>query len=348
MINYPKKLAVFVILLGIFSFLLPLVGLHFKYLWFLDEYGPVVGYGLKFALIGLGVLIWRKGEVTTGELESTEADTSPTPWLRMLVSAVVVLGLVGFAVFQFVNDARADQKLNQLPPRAGWAGAPPKDWPPLVLLQQAEFKEHTLLRAGCVSLIRLPSGQVVALTVAHLLGTPGGVEPGFLANSLRIDRNKLAMLDSQINRWKLFIPGHDEQTVNVLGLFGKPEQFGERCDELLLRVTPVAADCPVKVLDIRLKPVQIGEPLRIARYAVIDETAQQVIEEAKRIAGLWFTCELERQTDFRAATGAPVLDKDGLLVGVISGKGPGSFEDARVLSVEPITELIPVLKAALK
>jgi hypothetical protein len=235
-----------------------------------------------------------------------------------------------------------------MPPPAPWARTPLEDWPPLVLLQQAEFKEHTPLRAGCVSLIRLPSGQVVALTVAHLLGTPGGVEPGFLASRLCLDRDKLATLDSQITRWKLFVPGHDEPTVNVLGLFGKPEQFGESCDELLLRVEPVTPTCPVKVLDIRLKPVSIAEPLRVVRYAVTDEKAQQVTEEGRRIAGLGFTCELERAADFRATTGAPVLDKDGLLVGVVSGKGPGSFEEVRVLSVEPITELLPALRAALK
>ena len=346
--NYPKQLAVFVILLGIFSFLLPLVGLHFRYLWFLDEFGPVVGYGLKGALIGLGVLIWRKADVTTEELESNEADTSRKPWLHILVSALAVLALVGFAVFQFVSDARADQRLNQVPPPAPWASTPVEDWPPLVLLQQAEFKEHTPLRAGCVSLIRLPSGHVVALTVAHLLGRPGGVEPGFLANSLCLDRGKLATLDSQITRWKLFVPGHDDKAVKIIGLFGKPEQFGERCDELLLRVDPVTPTYPVRTLDIRLRPVPIDEPLRIVRYAVIDEKAQQVPEEARRIAGFGFTCELERAADFRATTGAPVLDKDGLLVGVVSGKGPGSFEDLRVLSVEPITELLPVLKAALK
>ena len=92
----------------------------------------------------------------------------------------------------------------------------------------------------------------------------------------------------------------------------------------------------------------VGESLRIARYAVVDEKAKLITEEARRIAGLWFTCEVERAADFRSTTGAPVLDKDGLLVGVISGKGPGSFEEVRVLSVEPITELLPVLKAALK
>jgi hypothetical protein len=86
----------------------------------------------------------------------------------------------------------------------------------------------------------------------------------------------------------------------------------------------------------------------VVRYAVTDEKAQQVTEEGRRIAGLGFTCELERAADFRATTGAPVLDKDGLLVGVVSGKGPGSFEEVRVLSVEPITELLPALRAALK
>jgi hypothetical protein len=180
------------------------------------------------------------------------------------------------------------------------------------------------------------------------LGSPGGVEPGFLANSLCLDRGKLATLDSQIIRWKLFIPGHDEQAVNVVGLFGKPEQFGERCDELLLRVGPVTPTFSVKTLDIRLRPVPVGESLRIVRYVVIDEKAQQVAEEATRIAGFGFTCELERAADCRATTGAPVVDKDGLLVGIISGKGPGSFEDVDRLSVEPITELIPVFRAALK
>jgi hypothetical protein len=348
MANYPKQLAVFVILLGIFSFILPLVGLHFKYLWFLDEFGPVVGFVFKGALIGLGVVIWRKAEVTSEDLETSEADPTRKPWVHILVSVAIVSGLVSFAVFQFVSEARADQRLNRRPAPAAWASASLKEWPPLVLLQQAEFKQHTPLRAGCVSLIRLPSGQVAALTVAHLLGAPGGVEPGFLASSLCLDRNKLATLDSQIARWKLFVPGRDDQTMNVLGLFGKPDQFAEHCDELLLRVDAVAPGFPVKVLDIRMKPVPSGEPLRVVRYAVIDEKAQQVAEEARRISSLGFTLELENSTDFRAATGAPVLDKDGLLVGIIGGKGPGSFEDVRVLSVEPVTELLPVLRAALK
>ena len=348
MANYPKRLAVFVILLGIFSFLLPLASLHFKYLWFLDEFGPVVGYALKAALIGLGILIWRKAEVTTEDIETAEVDPGRKPWLHILVSVTIVLGLLGFAVFQFVSEARADQRLNQVPPPAAWAGAPAKDWPPLVLLQQAEFKEHTPLRAGCVSLIRLPSGHVVALTAAHLLGKPGGVEPGFLAGGLLLDRNKLATLNSQIARWKLFVPGHDDQALNVLGLFGKPQQFGDNCDELLLLVSAVTPACPAKVLDVRLKPVPTGEPLRVVRYAVIDEKAQQVTDEARRIPGLGFTFELEKPGDFRGATGAPVLDKEGLLVGIVSGTGPSSFENVHVLFAEPITDLIPVLKAALK
>ncbi len=350
---FAKQLGAYVITLGICSILLSLVGLHFKYLWFLDEMGPIVGYGLRIALIGLGVLIWRRADITTEDIDPERPPTSNKAWIHVGLACGLVLGLLVFAIVRAVGDNHADQLLSRPVPPAAWASRPTKDWPPLVLLQEAHFKHHSPMAAGCASVIRLPSGDVVALTAGHLLGRPGGVQPGFLRGALSLDPQKLATLDAEISSWKLFLPDQqDQKSLRAVGLFGPANQFDEDCDQVLLRLSGPATAFPVKPLDIRLKPVVSGERVRVIKYELTDGALRQVILPARRIPGLGFTCQLEEPAELDGCSGAPVIDEDGLLVAIVTG---GGLMDAlsqtsivRIFSGHAITELTPVLKAAIK
>ena len=57
-----KRLGGLLVGLGFASLLLSFAGLRIGVLWFLDEGGPVVGYGLKVALVVIGFLVWKRAE----------------------------------------------------------------------------------------------------------------------------------------------------------------------------------------------------------------------------------------------------------------------------------------------
>lgn len=345
-----KQLGAWLVVVGIFSILLSFAGLHFKYLWFLDEMGSVAGYAMKGGLIALGVWLFRRGDNVSLD-EDFEPATGRKAWVPVAIGGVVVLGALGFMVFGFVRDARAERAINRLPTPAAWAKTPVTNWPALVMLQDARFEHHSPMQAGCASLVRLPTGEIAALTAGHLLGAAGGVKPGFLGSLGSLDQAKLKLLDREIRSWKLFVPAREDQAVGVAGLFGEPGQFDEDCDQLLLRVASQPSGCPVTPLGLRLTPVPMGEELRVVRCEQDEQGGfRQVVHVARRIPGLGFTCELDEPADLNGCSGAPVIDRDGLVVAIVTG---GTLKDA--MSSAPqmhgfsghlITELKPVLKGA--
>jgi hypothetical protein len=57
-----KRLGGLLVALGLASILISFAGLQLRILWFLDEFGPAVGYLLKAGLVVVGFLIWKNGE----------------------------------------------------------------------------------------------------------------------------------------------------------------------------------------------------------------------------------------------------------------------------------------------
>ena len=346
-----KQLGGWIATLGVLSILLSFFGLHFRLLWFLDELGPIVAYALKGAVVVLGVGLFAFGDRSPAVDDGELAEGSGS-WIKIALAATVVIGALLFITIRTIVDSQDKRALHRVAPAAAWASSPATNWPPIALLQRAEFKTHSLMEAGCASLIRLPAGEVVALTAGHLLGADGGVRPGFLQGGLGgLDLQKLATLDREIVSWKLFIPEREEQAVRVSGLFGKAKDFDEDCDQLLLRISARASNCPVQPLEIRLKPVAIGEPVHVICFSFQDGDLRQTVLSAKRIPGLLFSCELSEPTDLNGCSGAPVVDKDGLLVAIVTGGTLMDFgrssSTVRAFSGHTISELLPVLKAAL-
>ena len=243
-----------------------------------------------------------------------------------------------------------------MPPVAGWASTPVSQWPTFVLLQKAQFVHHTEMDAGCCACLgRLPTGEIAALTAAHFLGADGGVNPGFIRGRFgSLDEKKLATLDSEITSWNLFLPGAKgdvkEEGVKVVGLYGESWQWREQCGEVLLRLAPGNGDYPATPLDLRLAPVTMMERLRIVTYArTRNGEVVQTIHEAHRVPGRAFTCVLETPSEIHGFDGAPVLDKDGLLAGIVTSEvtdmnNPTS--QVLALSGHLTSELLPVLKPA--
>ncbi len=337
---------------GIFSIMISFVGLQFRILWFLDEFGPLLGYGLKAGLIVAGIWIWRNADKIPADEDEKPAGNNRA-WIPVAVSGTVIVGIIAYVVISQLRSSWLDRQINQPTPPAAWASTPVNQWPALVLLQKAEFKHHTPMQAGCACLIRLPTGDIVALTAGHLLGKAGGVIPGFTRGGFGgLDPQRLATLTDEITSWELFLPAHKEQAVEAVGLFGKAEEFNADCDQVLLRLSQHYSAYPVKPLDVRLKPVAFGESLRVITCALDkDGNLQQVVLNARRLPRMGFTCELEKPAELNGCSGAPVVDKDGLLVGIVTGGTLANLNNpsssVRAFSGHLVSELTPLMKAAI-
>jgi len=334
---------------GIFSIMISFVGLQFRVLWFMDEFGPVMAYVMKVGLILAGIWVWKHDKVLTEEDVPDEGKKGA--WIPVIASLVVIFGIVGYVAFSTISDSNMEHRLKHPVPPAAWAATPTNRWPALVLLQKAGFEHHTSLEAGCACLIRLPSSNVVALTAGHLLGRAGGVNPGFLQGGLGgLDQAKLATLTGEITLWDLFLPGQEAKGVEVVGLFGRASDFNTDCDQILLRLSPHDRAYPVKPLDVRLESVTFGEPLHVITYAAnTNGELQQVVYGARRVPGMMFTCLLEKPAVLDGCSGAPVVDKNGLLVAIVTG---GTMMDinnpsgpVQAFTGHSVSELLPVFKA---
>jgi hypothetical protein len=328
------------------------IGLRVGWLFFLDEFGPIMAYILKIGFIVAGIFVWRSDD-REAAVQDDEASGEPSrAWVPVMLYGALVVGVIAFITVSILKDRRLEKQLQQSAAPAVWAVTPANSWPDLFLLQKAEFAHHSSMEAGCACLVRLPTGDIVALTAGHLLGKAGGVSPGFTRGGLGgLDRNKLATLTTEITSWTLFLPDDQEAGAKVTGLYGEARTFDENCDQILLQVSPDKAGYPVTPLDVRMKPVTIDEPLRVVAIGQ-DRLGnlRQMTYNAKRIPGLLFTCALEHPVNLNGCSGAPVVDKDGLLVGIVTS-GPlmdlnSSSGYARSFSGRTLSELLPVLKAA--
>jgi len=346
-----KAFGAWMIAMGIFSIMINFVGLQFRVLWFMDEFGPFMGYVLKVGLILAGIWVWKRDKVLTEEDVPDEG--KPGAWIPVIASLVVIFGVIAYVALSTISESSIEHRLKHPVPAAAWAATPTNQWPALVLLQKAGFEHHTSLEAGCACLVRLPSSNIVALTAGHLLGNDGGVNPGFLQGRLGgLDQAKLATLTDEITSWDLFLPGQEEKGVEVVGLFGRATDFNTDCDQVLLRLSPHDRAYPVKPLDVRLDPVTFGESLHVITYAAnTNGELEQVVYGARRIPGMMFSCLLDRPVDLRGCCGAPVVDKDGLLVAIVTGgfmmdvNNPSGSVPA--FTGHLVSELMPVFKAAM-
>jgi hypothetical protein len=337
---------------GIIMLAFGMVGLQLRLFWFLDAFGPAVAVGLKLGVIALGIWIWRNADRGAAVEDDVTDEESRRAWLPVAMAGALIFGIIAFVVANSVRDARLEKQIAHDPAPAAWASVPPSLWPDVTLVQKAKFVHHSSLEAGCACLVRLPTGEICALTAGHLLGQAGGVSPGFTLGVLGgLDKYKLATLNSEITSWKLFPPNAENLSINVAGLYGEAGQLDERGDQVLLRLAPGTNDYPVTPLDLRLSQVAMGEPLRVLTYTEDDDgNVQQVVNFAQRAPGIGFTCILPMGADLDGFSGSPIVDTNGLLVAIVTGasmmdriNSPGHV---RSFIGHPVTELMPVLKEA--
>lgn len=191
-----------------------------------------------------------------------------------------------------------------------WAKLPPNQWPQIVLTNSATFRGHTPLQGASAFLYKAKSGRIYGATVNHLLGENGGVEPTVTRGSL----------DSVLTSWALFPRTQNASTLSVEGLALRPK-IEKNNDWLILRLKNTGYKLPAAPLRFRPTPVAIGERVHLVGVPYSEPAKAQnvytgtVTEVAH---GDRFRYSISPTVNISGFSGAPILDENGLVVGVMT------------------------------
>jgi hypothetical protein len=195
------------------------------------------------------------------------------------------------------------------PPPEAWASKPQSEWPQLVLTNSATFNGHSSLEGASSFLVSSPSGETFAATARHLIGPAGGVEPTIHPTRL----------NGVLQSWKMHPRTMPEAFVEIQGL-GLSGLDKEGLDWLILSLKESPSPLPCVPLKLRPKPVEIGETVYLIGCPYVEEACEQNIyacNVTERGYGDRFRYTVEPPVDIRGFSGAPIIDRSGLVVGVM-------------------------------
>jgi S1-C subfamily serine protease len=142
------------------------------------------------------------------------------------------------------------------------------------------------------------------------LGENGGVEPAVSS----------ARLNVVLEKWVLFPRTKRSQVVPVIGL-GPTSSANPSTDWLLLRVDQKSIPKQISPLRLRNTPVAVGETVFLIGVSYAEPDVAQKVYSGKvtqRASGGRFRFNISPHVDIRGFSGAPVVDQNGLVVGVTS------------------------------
>jgi hypothetical protein len=207
-----------------------------------------------------------------------------------------------------VNAAPAKPQVNE-PVAEPWISKPKTEWPQIVLTNHAEFNGHSSLHGASGFLIQTKKELVLAATAAHLVRSAGGVEP-----DIAVDQ-----LTSKIKSWKMFPRTMPNDSIEITSL-GVPGLDDENLDWLVLAIKQVDP-LPAYPLRLRQDPVRVGETVFLIGCPYSEPDCKQNVYTGtitERAYGDRFRYDLDPTVDLRGFSGAPIIDKQGYVVGIMT------------------------------
>jgi hypothetical protein len=191
-----------------------------------------------------------------------------------------------------------------------WATKPLAQWPQLVLTNHAEFEGHAPLEGASAFLIYTDEGRTLAATARHLIGPNGGVEPQI----------PVARLDRVLRTWRMYPRTLPDQFVEVdgVGVHGLKDQD---LDWLVLSLKAPPKQLPALPLKMRVVPVEVGERVHLVGCPYTEKSCRQNVYSGtvtERGHEDRFRFGINPPVDIRGFSGAPIIDKNGHLVGVMT------------------------------
>jgi hypothetical protein len=178
-----------------------------------------------------------------------------------------------------------------------------------VLTNEAEFNGHSQLRGASAFLVKTRDGRTVAATAKHLLGSSGGVEPPI----------PLDQLNKAIKSWRMYprtLPGRFV-SADQLGCVGLDDA---NLDWLILTIKNGPGPLPATPLRMRARPVQVGDQVYLVGCPYSEAACTQDVYTGKVTARAddRFRYDIEPPVDLRGFSGAPILDSNGHVAGVMT------------------------------
>ena len=242
-------------------------------------------------------------ELTKMVFESSDRSVQITRSSLILIM-IFAIGLTGIGC-----DGTPSQDPQFSIEKEEWVTKPKNEWPQIVLTNEASFVGHTPLEGASSFLIKTNGNQVFAATAAHLIGEAGGVEPPI----------PISQLSQKIRSWKMFprtMP-NDSIEADSIAVQGLDK---ENLDWLILSIKDTL-NLPSYPLIIRKNPVQVGEQVYLIGCPYCEPTAKQNVYVGKvteRLYGDRFRFDITPPVDIHGFSGAPIVDKNGHLVGVMT------------------------------
>jgi hypothetical protein len=208
---------------------------------------------------------------------------------------------------------RADGAMPSGPPGPGgeaWAKLPFARWPQLVLTNDAAFRGSTPLRGASAFLVRGAGGAVHVATARHLIGVNGGVQP-------EVD---VAGFDAALLHWNVYPRTSPTTSVDATGALS-PRLGQVHSDWLLLKTSGAPDKAPSYPLTLRARPVAVGERVRMVGCPYSEPGCKQNVYEGvvtARAAGTLFRFDIDPPVVVPGFSGAPIVDEQGLVVGLVS------------------------------
>ncbi|MDB6140710.1 MAG: Dipeptidyl aminopeptidase/acylaminoacyl-peptidase-like protein, partial [Verrucomicrobiaceae bacterium] len=191
---------------------------------------------------------------------------------------------------------------------------PEKDWPQMLLRNYGVFHGHSAMEGASSFLIEASDGSHWIATSAHLLGASGGVEPPVLPGKLVND----------LDHWQAQLPDKPEVFAEVMG--GRQLTTVIAADWLAMRLTSSDAVLPVKPLRLRRTLLRPDENVYLVGLPYKDETGatQHVyrgeVTTTNPVNPSQFAFVVQEDVDFSGFRGAPILDAEGDVVGVLTDR----------------------------
>ena len=194
------------------------------------------------------------------------------------------------------------------------ATSPETDWPQLLLRNYGTFRGHSPMEGASSFLIEAPDGSHWVATSVHLLGPAGGVEPPVPPGKLVTD----------LDHWRAHLPDKPDTYAEVVG--GRRLMTVITADWLAMKLTSSDAVLPVKPLHLRRTLLLPDEPVFLIGLPYDDKSGAtqhiyrgQVTTTSPLDPGQ-FAFVVQEQVDFSGFRGAPILDAEGEVVGVLTDR----------------------------
>ncbi len=194
-----------------------------------------------------------------------------------------------------------------------WIEKPVSEWPELVMTNSVEFADTTYKNIGNAFLIDTGS-DTLAVTCKHI----------FML--FRAETNNKIDLNDNFRSWNIYPKGKVEKSLTMGSLINKNsnEETGEfntlkSRDWIIFRLDEKLNFTPLKI---RTKPVSEGEIVYTLGWAFEQNTENPSLlkmQVFKNLGVYFYINTLTQNVDPAGRSGSPVIDKNGYLVGIVSG-----------------------------